>query len=57
MRVVPVGVVIAVLVLAAYWNSLSGVFVYDDPTAIVENTTLRQLWPLGPVLSPPVEAP
>ncbi len=52
----PIGAVIVVLIAAAYWNSFSGVFVYDDRTAIVENTTIRQLWPLDIPLSPPVAA-
>jgi len=39
--------------LAVYANSFSGPFVFDDLNAIVENPTLRHLWPLGPVLTPP----
>jgi tetratricopeptide (TPR) repeat protein len=38
---------------AAYHNSFGGAFAYDDDIAIVENRTIRQLWPLWPVLSPP----
>jgi tetratricopeptide (TPR) repeat protein len=37
----------------AYSNSFSGPFVFDDLPTILGNPTLRQLWPLGPVLSPP----
>jgi protein O-mannosyl-transferase len=44
---------IALAALAAYWNSFRGVFVFDDHPAIVENQTIRQLWPIGTVLSPP----
>ena len=33
---------------AAYANSLRGPFVFDDVTAIANNPTIRQLWPLGP---------
>ncbi|MCX6954290.1 MAG: tetratricopeptide repeat protein [Verrucomicrobia bacterium] len=43
-------------VVAAYANSLAGLFVFDDPPAIPDNATIRQLWPLGPVLSPPAGA-
>ena len=39
-------------VFAAYANSLSGPFVYDDKDSIVENLTLRHLWPLSDVLAP-----
>jgi tetratricopeptide (TPR) repeat protein len=39
--------------VAAYHNSLIGVFAYDDLVAIVENPTIRQLLPIAPVLSPP----
>jgi protein O-mannosyl-transferase len=49
-------VAIAVIVLAtaaAYWNSFGGVFVYDDTQAILENPTIRQLWPLSKAFSPP----
>ncbi|MEW6750796.1 MAG: tetratricopeptide repeat protein [Candidatus Latescibacterota bacterium] len=31
--------------LAAYANSLAGVFVFDDLSAIVDNARLRRLWP------------
>jgi len=37
---------------AAYHNSLGGPFVFDDVPAILENPSIRQLWPLGPVLAP-----
>ncbi len=48
--------VAAVLVLAtigAYHNSLGGPFIFDDVSAIHENLTIRQLWPIGQALSPP----
>lgn len=35
---------------AAYWNSFSGQFVFDDREAIVENPLIRRLWPIGEVL-------
>jgi tetratricopeptide (TPR) repeat protein len=36
--------------VAAYSNSFQGAFVFDDTYAVVENLTIRSLWPLGPVL-------
>jgi len=39
--------------LAAYYNSFSAPFVFDDLTAIVANPTIRHLWPVGEALSPP----
>jgi tetratricopeptide (TPR) repeat protein len=39
--------------LATYANSFSGSFIYDDATSIPENPTIRRLWPMGQVLSPP----
>ncbi len=44
--------VIGLAALAAYWNSYSCPFVFDDLPAIVDNTTIRHLWPVGDVLSP-----
>ena len=43
-------------VLAAYHNSFSGPFVFDDGPAIVGNPTIRHLSDLGAVLSPPRES-
>lgn len=42
-------------VFAAYHNSLGGPFVFDDVPAIVENPSIRRLWPLGPVLAPELD--
>jgi tetratricopeptide (TPR) repeat protein len=39
--------------LLAYRNSFSGPFIYDDVSAITENPTIKKLWPLSDVLSPP----
>ena len=39
--------------VAAYHNSFRGPFIYDDLESIVENETIRQLWPIWQVLSPP----
>ena len=47
------------LVLAtvlAYCGSFSGPFIFDDVPNIVENQTLRHLWPIWPALSPPAGA-
>ena len=40
--------------VAAYWNSLTGPFVWDDRTAIVTNQTIHDLWNAW---SPPRETP
>ena len=37
--------VLVIIGLAAYINSISGPFVFDDLTAIVNNSHIRQLWP------------
>ena len=37
--------------LVAYHNSFTGAFVFDDIGSIVDNRTIRHLWPLGPVLT------
>lgn len=47
------GAVIAGAALAAYHNSFSGPFLLDDLPGIQDNLTLRHLWPIGRVLSPP----
>lgn len=39
--------------LAAYWNSFSVPFLFDDDLSIADNPTIRQLWPPGPALTPP----
>ena len=38
-----------------YWNSFSGVFLFDDLGTIVRNTEIRQLTHLGQVLLPPAD--
>jgi tetratricopeptide (TPR) repeat protein len=40
-------------ILAAYSNSLSGPFIFDDRNSIYDNPTIRHLWAIGSVLSPP----
>lgn len=37
----------------AYWGSYAGPFIFDDPPSIAKNPTIRQLWPIANVLSPP----
>jgi tetratricopeptide (TPR) repeat protein len=39
--------------LAAYHNSFSGAFLFDDLPAIADNPTIRKFWPIRHVLSPP----
>ena len=51
---------IALLVCAAaavYWNGLDAPFFWDDVTAIVDNATIRSLWPPWNALVPPLETP
>jgi tetratricopeptide (TPR) repeat protein len=43
-------------ILAAYHNSFSGPFVFDDGPAILGNPTIRHLSAFGDLLSPPREA-
>ncbi len=45
--------VLFVVSLATYWNTLGVPFFFDDPIAIVENPSIRNLASLGEVLSPP----
>jgi tetratricopeptide (TPR) repeat protein len=52
-RVLGVGVGLIVAIVTAYHNSLPVPFVFDDPLAIVENPTIRKLWPLSDVILPP----
>lgn len=41
---------------AAYHNSFSGPFVFDDIAAIVDNPSIRQLWPITRVMAPPLSS-
>jgi tetratricopeptide (TPR) repeat protein len=50
-RLAPLVLVLAGII--AYANSFSGVFAYDDLFSIVQNPTIRSLWPPGEALSPP----
>jgi protein O-mannosyl-transferase len=46
-------ILIAAVALSAYATSFSGAFQFDDFPSIVENPTLRSLWPLTGPLAPP----
>jgi protein O-mannosyl-transferase len=45
--------ILAVGTIAVYGGTLSVPFLLDDKRAIVDNLSIRHLWPLGPVLTPP----
>ncbi len=47
------GLALVLAVAGAYANSLAAPFVFDDGFGIVRNPTIRQLWRIGDVLSPP----
>ena len=47
------GSVIVLATWAAYANSFAAPFVFDDVKSITQNPTIRHLWPLSDVLSPP----
>ena len=58
----PVGVwwravIIVLTALLAYASSLSGPFIFDDLTSIVENQQIREWWNLATVLTPMRELP
>jgi cytochrome c-type biogenesis protein CcmH/NrfG len=40
----------AMLLAVAYANGLAGAFVFDDEVSIVENSSIRRLWPLRDLL-------
>jgi tetratricopeptide (TPR) repeat protein len=41
---------------AAYHNSFSGPFVFDDIAAIVDNPSIRHLWPITRAMLPPLSS-
>jgi tetratricopeptide (TPR) repeat protein len=45
-RILAAGGIIALAAVLAYFNSFGGAFVLDDQQAIVENASLRHLWPI-----------
>ena len=50
------GALLAAAIAVAYHGTLHVPFLLDDQLSITGNSSIRRLWPLGPVLSPPVEA-
>ena len=46
------GAAIVAAAVAAYWNSLDGEFMFDDRVWIVENPSIKHLWPLSDVMMP-----
>jgi len=46
-------IIIILAGVAAYHNSLQGEFMFDDNGSIEDNPTIRSLWPIWKVLSPP----
>ncbi|HUR60584.1 MAG TPA: hypothetical protein VM029_22880, partial [Opitutaceae bacterium] len=53
LRPLLIAAVIVAAIFAAYHNSFDVPFVFDDGPGIVENPSIRQLWPLTDVLMPP----
>lgn len=49
------GSLLVVAVFAAYDHTLSAPFVYDDGPALLDNLTIRRLWPLTDVVLPQAE--
>ena len=49
------GFVLTVVVVLCYANSFQVPLLLDDVRTIADNSTIRHLWPLGPVLAPPAE--
>ncbi len=50
----PVAVVLIVIVaLAVYANSFRGPFIFDDEQSILQNPSIRRLWPIWGPLNPP----
>jgi protein O-mannosyl-transferase len=45
---------LALLTIAAYRESLSAPFFFDDRPAILNNPTIRHLWPISDLLKPPI---
>ena len=42
---------IALAGVLTYWNSLSGAFILDDQSTIVENLQIRELWNLAKIFA------
>jgi tetratricopeptide (TPR) repeat protein len=52
-RVAVIAAAIVAAILAVYHNSFAVPFVFDDTPAIIDNPTIRRLWPIKDVLLPP----
>jgi len=52
-RLILAGGLLLAAAAAAYANSFQVPFLYDDLKSIVDNPTIRHLWPPGTVLRPP----
>ena len=50
------GAIIVLLALAAYHNSFTVPLLFDDHSAIEDNPSIRQLWPLWKALVPPANS-
>src|ERR1035441_6256046 len=48
--------ILAAGAIAVYSRTLSVPLILDDPLSIADNASIRRLWPIWPVLSPPDEA-
>jgi tetratricopeptide (TPR) repeat protein len=46
---------IVLVTAAVFANGLRGVFIFDDVFAILNNGSIHHLWPIGPVLHPPLD--
>lgn len=55
-KIIAAAALLVVTIFAAYHNSFSGPFIFDDGPAIATNPTIRHLSALGDVLSPPRDA-
>jgi tetratricopeptide (TPR) repeat protein len=48
--------ILAAGTIAIYGGTLSVPMLLDDKRCILDNSTIRHLWPVGPVLTPPADA-
>ena len=51
--IIPALALLLLVAVAAYHNSFTGPFTFDDAIWINENSNIRHLWPIGAVLFPP----
>jgi tetratricopeptide (TPR) repeat protein len=57
LRRLALAAIIAFACLTAYWNALSGPFVYDDELTIIDNRSIREWWRLPDVLQAEQDSP